>query len=253
MSSQQTTGAGPGSLSQAGDSYWAGVWADPNVAELILQKGKIFTLTRRLFLEGLRNTCAPLEQLRILDFGCGDGALLADVECAELLLYEPSPTYTSKLEQLSTHAAGPRKMRVVPELKALPTASVDLIIMHSVAQYLSYSDLAGQLLEFRRLLSPNQRGVIIADIPHPNRVVDVLGALSAHLWTIPQVLGQMASLLGSPYSSARLARHQLADLVRVADQTGYQCLRLSSRSFNRARVTVLLRLLDLAGVDEPVH
>ncbi len=219
---------------------WSAVWSDPKTAGLILQHGRVFAETRRMFSQGLQRFAGPLDHLTILDFGCGDGQLLAGITCTERLLYEPSPVYAPALTEYASRLPEHHRVRRVTTLGEIPDASVDLVIMHSVAQYLTLEQVADHLLSFRRILTRDSRGVIIADLPNPNPAIDAVGALTAHPRTVVQVLSQIARLLVSSYSAIQLHRHRHADLVDLAARTGYQCKRLRTRSFNRARLTVLL-------------
>ena len=81
-----------------------------------------------------------------------------------------------------------------------------------------------------------------ADLAHPSRLLDVLGALTAHPVTVTQIIGQVLRLSGSGYASDRLERHSVAELALLADTAGFDLRRLRGRSFNRARATVPLKL-----------
>src|SRR5438270_10395873 len=75
---------------------------------------------------------------RVLDYGCGE-ALHADLIAAvarELTLCEAAPMVHAALSQ--RFVAHPRIRALSPdEVAALPAGSVDAIVMHSVAQYLT--------------------------------------------------------------------------------------------------------------------
>ena len=80
----------------------------------------------------------PSGEARVLDYGSGE-ALHADVVAAaagEVLLCEAAPGLRAGLEK---RFAGHSKIRVVAphEIARLPEHSLDLIVMHSVAQYLT--------------------------------------------------------------------------------------------------------------------
>lgn len=219
----------------SGDSYWAGIWSDAEIAPLILQHGRIFALTQRNLERGLARSFGSLEGRRLLDFGCGDGLLLSRIRCAERLLYEPSPLYRRGLDELDC----PHATTVVDDLDALRTP-LDLVVMNGVAHYMSLEELTETLGRLRAILREGALGVLIADLPHPNRMLDVLGALGAHPATVVEVVRQVMRLSGSRYSWERLIKHRLVALEHAAASERYRLRRLPLRSFNRARSTVLL-------------
>ncbi len=221
-------------------SYWAGIWADPEIAPLILQHGRIFALTQRNFENGLRRLFGSLAGRTVLDFGCGDGLLLSRLSCRRRILYEPSPVYGDVLAALAASDAGPHAATVVGGPQEIPPATVDLVVIHGVVQYMPLAELAEALRSYRGLLRDDNLGIIVADVPHPNRLVDTLGALSAHPTTLLQTAGQVLQLLRSRYASDRLQRHRLRELVALAQSEGFELRRLDTRSFNRARRTVHL-------------
>src|SRR5262249_13421031 len=89
----------------------------------------------------------------VLDCGCG-GAVHADIVAAKagrLILCEPAPGVRARLAERwrdtpKIEVCGP------DELAALADHSVDVAVMHSVAQYLTSEELDTALALFRRLL-----------------------------------------------------------------------------------------------------
>jgi len=110
----------------------------------------------------------PSPQARVLDYGCGE-ALHADRVAAaagELLLCEGAPRVRAGI---AARFAGNAKIRAVaPEdVERLADHSLDLIVLHSVAQYLTPEELAKLLALFHRLL--NAGGVlVVSDIIPPD-------------------------------------------------------------------------------------
>jgi SAM-dependent methyltransferase len=103
----------------------------------------------------------------VLDYGCGE-ATSADLVAAasgHLTLVEAAPNVRAAL---AARYAGNPKITVIAAgaIEAQPAASFDLIVMHSVAQYLSGTELDGLLATFRRLLKPDGL-FIIGDIVPP--------------------------------------------------------------------------------------
>ena len=91
----------------------------------------------------------------MLDYGCGE-ALSADrvaEPVSRLILCEPAPNVRV---MLGARFAGNDKIAVrKPEdVAMMPAGSIDVIVMHSVTQYLSAQELDALLKLFRRLLKP---------------------------------------------------------------------------------------------------
>lgn len=102
----------------------------------------------RLIAQDIRDLI-PAPEAVVLDFGCGE-ALSADlvaVRCLELMLCDAAPKVR---EKLSARYAAEKSIEVVaPEdVRALAPENLDLVIVHSVAQYLdkaAFADLIGML------------------------------------------------------------------------------------------------------------
>jgi SAM-dependent methyltransferase len=109
----------------------------------------------------------PSLEARVLDYGCGEATsaeLVAEASGA-LVLVEAAPNVRAALD--ARYATHPR-IAVIPadRTDALPPASFDLIVMHSVAQYLSDAELTRLLALFRTLIKPDGL-VVIGDIVPP--------------------------------------------------------------------------------------
>jgi SAM-dependent methyltransferase len=109
----------------------------------------------------------PSPSAQVLDYGCGE-ANFADLVAAasgHLSLVEAAPNVRASL---TARYAGNSKITVLTpdEAATKPTGSFDLIVMHSVAQYLSQAELDRLLTLFHSLLKPG--GVlIVGDIVPP--------------------------------------------------------------------------------------
>lgn len=106
----------------------------------------------------------PRTRGRVLDFGCGEATRARYVagRCDKLLLWDAAPSVQDRLKQRYSRD---KKIQVLSteSLSLVPEASLDLIVMSSVVQYMSVEDLARQLTTFRAWLSPHGR-LILADI-----------------------------------------------------------------------------------------
>jgi len=109
----------------------------------------------------------PAPDARVLDYGCGEAtsAELVAEAAAALVLVEAAPNVRAALA--ARYAEHP-KIAVIgaDEAASLPPASFDLIVMHSVAQYLSKAELERLLKLFRRLTKPGGL-FILGDIVPP--------------------------------------------------------------------------------------
>ena len=131
----------------------------------------------------------PSPAAHVLDYGCGEATsanLVADA-CAQLVLVEAAPNVRASL---TMRYAGDPKIAVIAaeQAAALSKASFDLVVMHSVAQYLTHAELDRLLAIFRSLLKPDGL-FILGDIvpPHlaaPAAALSLLrfGAANGFFW-----------------------------------------------------------------------
>jgi SAM-dependent methyltransferase len=120
----------------------------------------------------------PGPDARVLDYGSGD-ALHADIVAGvagELILCEAAPGVRAGLQE---RFAGNAQIRVVAphEIAQLQQHSLDLIVLHSVAQYLTAAGTGALFTLFHRLLKPDGL-LIVSDVLQPE-----VGA-SIDAWTL---------------------------------------------------------------------
>jgi len=109
----------------------------------------------------------PSPAAQVLDYGCGEAssADLVAAACGHLTLVEAAPNVRASLT--ARYAGNSRISVLTPdEAAARPAGSFDLIVMHSVAQYLSQAELDRQLAIFRVLLKPDGQ-LIVGDVVPP--------------------------------------------------------------------------------------
>jgi SAM-dependent methyltransferase len=109
----------------------------------------------------------PSPAAQVLDYGCGEATsanLVADA-AAHLAMVEAAPNVRATL---TARYGGNSKISVLTpeEAAARPAGSFDLIVLHSVAQYLSEAELDELLARFHRLLEPDGL-LIVGDIVPP--------------------------------------------------------------------------------------
>jgi SAM-dependent methyltransferase len=109
----------------------------------------------------------PSPAARVMDYGSGEAtsADLIAAACGHLTLVEAAPNVRAALG--ARYAGNPKISVITPDATAaLPAGSFDLIVMHSVAQYLTAAELDRLLAVFRRLLKPGGL-FVIGDIVPP--------------------------------------------------------------------------------------
>ena len=122
-------------------------------------------------------TLVPKTTAAVLDYGCGE-ATAADViaaACGHLTMVEAAPNVRAAL---SARYAGNAKISVLtPDAAAaMPAGSFDLIVLHSVAQYLSGPELDRLLAMFRKLIK--QDGLLVLGDIVPPRLAAAAAAWS---------------------------------------------------------------------------
>jgi SAM-dependent methyltransferase len=110
----------------------------------------------------------PSPDAKVMDYGCGEAtsADLVAEKSGHLTLVEAAPNVRAALA--ARYASNPKMSVMTPdEAAAQPDGSFDLIVLHSVAQYLTGEELDKLLATFRRLLKPTGT-FILGDIVPPS-------------------------------------------------------------------------------------
>ena len=103
----------------------------------------------------------------VLDYACGEALSAARVAdaCSKLYLAEPAPGVRGRL--IARFAPNTKiRVRSLEDLSRMAEGSVDLVVMNSVAQYMTPAELDSAFAVVRRLLKPNGR-LVIGDILRP--------------------------------------------------------------------------------------
>jgi SAM-dependent methyltransferase len=193
----------------------------------------------------------------VLDWGCGD-AFMANAlaqTCRALLLYDRAEATRGRL--MSAHAGSP-KIRVLDQaaLEALADASIDLIVVNSVVQYLSASQFADALQLFHRLLKHDGTlllGDIIApDTPFVGHVTTFLRFAWRNGFFIAALVG-LARNFVSPYRKLRrdagYACYTQPQLLGLLAAHGFAGERLASNiAVSQLRSSYLARKSSTGGV-----
>ena len=190
----------------------------------------------------------PSPQASVLDYGCGE-ALYADRVAAKakrLVLVEPAPGVRERLarrfgDNASIRVASPA------DLPTWPAASIDLIVMHSVSQYLTADELDRTLALFARLLAANGT-LVVGDVlqPHTNAVTDALALLrfgGREGFFTAAVIGLARTLFSSYWrlrSSLGLSRYSEQAMIERLARAGLVARRAATNiGHNQARMTFL--------------
>ncbi|HEY7246284.1 MAG TPA: methyltransferase domain-containing protein [Xanthobacteraceae bacterium] len=202
----------------------------------------------RAVAQGILSRVRP--NARILDYGCGE-ALHADLiaaSAAELSLCETAKSVRTALaRRFDGHAR--IFVRSPEELAALPDGSFDVVVLHSVAQYLTAMDLDTALALFRRLLTRDGL-LILGDIlpPHVTAATDAIALLRfglAHGFLGAALIG-LVRTVASDYWRLRsrlgLTRYKEAAMIEKLADAGF-CARRDPTNIghNPARMTFLAR------------
>jgi SAM-dependent methyltransferase len=192
----------------------------------------------------------PSANARVLDYGSGE-ALHADLVASaagELLLCEAAPRVRAGL---AARFKGNAKIRVVSpeEVKHLPEHSLDLILLHSVAQYLSPEE-AGMLFSLFHRLMKFDGVLVISDVIPPNIAVwtdisELLRFAAANGFLIAALAGLARNLL-SNYSRLRtrlgLTRYGEAAMIEKLAAAGCTAHRISANiGHHHARMAFVAR------------
>src|SRR5947199_9632927 len=103
----------------------------------------------------------------VLDYSCGEALSAARVAeaCGKLILAEPAPGVRGRL--IARFAPNTKiRVRSLDDLRKMAEKSVDLVVMNSVAQYMTPDEFDFALAVIRRLLKPSGR-LILGDIMRP--------------------------------------------------------------------------------------
>jgi SAM-dependent methyltransferase len=182
----------------------------------------------------------------VLDYACGE-ATAADVvarRCGRLILSDAAPSVRAKLAGRYGRNAGIEILD--PEaVQALPHASIDLIVVNSLLQYLSRAELDRLLAAFRPLLKPEGRLVIGDVIPRGRSPLADAASLLRFGWEggflIASALG-LAKTFFSDYRKLRaelgLSFHDAHEMLAILDHAGFEARRLPVNiGHNQGRMT----------------
>jgi ubiquinone/menaquinone biosynthesis C-methylase UbiE len=115
----------------------------------------------------------------VLDYSCGEALSAAKVasSCGMLFLVEPAPGVRGRL--IARFAPNTKiRVRSLEDVRKMPEKSIDLVIMNSVAQYMTPDEFDTALANISRLFKPSGR-LVIGDVlkPEVGMATDVFALL----------------------------------------------------------------------------
>jgi ubiquinone/menaquinone biosynthesis C-methylase UbiE len=186
----------------------------------------------------------------VLDYSCGEALSAAKVAeaCSMLYLAEPAPGVRGRL--IARYAPNTRiRVRSLDDLRTMPEASIDLVVMNSVAQYMTAEQLDTAFAVIRRLLKPAGR-LVLGDILRPEVGMsrDVLALLrfaARHGFFKDALIGLVATAL-SDYRALRtkigLQRYSEAEMLAKLKKAGFSAVRAPNNiGHNPWRMTFVAR------------
>ena len=186
----------------------------------------------------------------VMDYACGEALFAAKVadSCGKLILAEPAPGVRGRL--IARFAPNIKiRVRSLEDVRKMPAESVDLVVMNSVAQYMTPEELDSALAVCRRLLKPSGR-LVLGDIlrPQVGMFRDVLALLrfaARHGFLKDALIGLVSTAL-SDYRQLRsrlgLARYSEADMTAKLAAAGFTASRADTNvGHNPWRMTFVAR------------
>jgi methyltransferase family protein len=192
----------------------------------------------------------PSPRARVLDYGCGEALHADDVAAAaaELLLCDGAPRVRAGIA--ARFAGNPNIRAIAPdEVAQLRDGSLDLIVLHSVAQYLTPEEAAALFKLFRRLSAADGMLVVSDVIPSAvNAATDAAALLrfgAANEFLVAAIFG-LARTLVSDYWRLRtrygLTRYGEAAMIEKLAAAGFAAQRAPHNiGHNQARMAFMAR------------
>ncbi len=193
----------------------------------------------------------PSTTASLLDYGCGEAtsADLLAAACGHLTMVEAAPNVRAALK--ARYENNPKISVLTPdETTARPAGSFDLIVLHSVAQYLTASELDAMMATFRRLLKPSGT-FILGDIVPPKFAAPWaalallrFGAANGFFWA---AVGGLMRIFVSDYFRLKkthgLSHYDEAEMLHKLRAAGFEPVRAKHNiGHNQRRMTFLAHI-----------
>jgi len=186
----------------------------------------------------------------VLDYSCGEALSAAKVAqaCAMLILAEPAPGVRGRL--IARFAPNTKiRVRSLDDVRKMHQGSVDLVVMFSVAQYMTPIELDAALAVIHRLLKPSGRlvlgDILRPEIGLPTDVYALLRFAAKHGFLKDALTGLLSTAL-SDYrqlrSSIGLQRYSETDIIAKLASVGFTASRTHQNiGHNPWRMTFVAR------------
>jgi ubiquinone/menaquinone biosynthesis C-methylase UbiE len=169
----------------------------------------------------------------VLDYSCGEALSAGKIAeaCGLLILAEPAPGVRGRLIQRFAPYTK-IKVRSLDDVRIMTESSVDLVVMNSVAQYMTPDELDTAFAVIRRLLKPSGR-FVLGDIlrPEVGMPTDVYALLrfGAKHRFLKDALWGLAATAVSDYRQLRtrvgLQRYSEAQIIKKLAKAGFSASR----------------------------
>jgi ubiquinone/menaquinone biosynthesis C-methylase UbiE len=186
----------------------------------------------------------------VLDYSCGEALSAARVAdaCGMLILAEPAPGVRGRL--ISRFAPITKiRVRSLDDVRKMHERSIDLVVMNSVAQYMTPGELDAALAVIKRILKPAGR-LVLGDILHPDvgmggDVMALLRFAAKHGFLKDALIGLVSTAL-SDYRQLRakvgLTRYSEDDMSAKLAAAGFSASRAHQNiGHNPSRMTFIAR------------
>lgn len=175
----------------------------------------------------------PSKDAVVLDYSCGEALSAAKVAqaCGMLILAEPAPGVRGRL--ITRFAPNTRiRVRSLEDVRNMHDSSIDLVVMNSVAQYMTPQELDSALAVIARILKPSGR-LVLGDIlrPEVGMLTDVFALLrfAAKCGFLKDALIGLLSTALSDYRQLRsrvgLTRYSEAEITAKLAKAGFSASR----------------------------
>ncbi|MDB5510797.1 MAG: SAM-dependent methyltransferase [Enterovirga sp.] len=192
----------------------------------------------------------PSPEAVVLDYGCGEAlsARRVAAACGRLYLCDGAPLVRERLEE--RFAAEPKIVVLSPEaIDAIAPASLDLIVVNSLLQYLSVEEFGDLLGLWRERLKPAGRLVLADVIPPDASALDDARALLGFAWQGGFLGAALVGLARTTLSEYRTLRAELGlthysegEMIETLRERGFVPERRPSNlGHNQGRMTFLAR------------
>jgi ubiquinone/menaquinone biosynthesis C-methylase UbiE len=169
----------------------------------------------------------------VLDYSCGEAlsAMLVADRCAMLILAEPAPGVRGRL--IARFAPNTKiRVRSLEDVRKMQKGTVDLVVMNSVAQYMTPQELGAALAVIKRLLKPSGRfllgDILRPEIGMPTDVYALLRFAAKHGFLKDALKGLLSTAL-SDYRQLRsrigLQRYSEAEITAKLASAGFTATR----------------------------